>query len=171
MSPDLPPWVWWLLAAGTSIPCTAYPFGSLGLRSMHAIRVMALRLHAGHGPDCRGAPEPPKVLHWIRRELRWFALASLPLATGASFADRRALEAEGLPAGTLMTGSDTADLAISVALLILWLVVQRWQDNRDCNCGDGDHHRRRGHRRRPTVVSRVTQLAGRLVVAPARAAP
>jgi len=148
-----PAFTWWLLSfLGDGICMVGYLSFTSSLRISHALRGAMLRKHAGHGHPIPAIPAAA-FLHWCRRELRWIGLAAGLLGDAAQALTQRAQHVGGWSA---------EETGFAVAVVVGWLSVQRWQDNRDCTCDD--HEQRK--RRRTTVVSRIIEGAGRLVAMP-----
>ncbi len=138
---------WFVFVVGTvlGLITAAYPAFSTALRGVHWIIAAA---------KAAGAPpvQPPSFLHWSREHLRWPGLALI-------------LPWQGLASLIAVMTEKPAwgwDAWLSLALqLACWWGVDRWHDNRDCNCDD-DRHRRKSE-----AKSKVEARAGRLVVVPA----
>lgn len=98
-------------------------------------------------------PDPPASFHWMRARLNWLTpVTVLPEAFLNATYQREA--------GKFDHGWGWEEWGMITVVMGLWLLVQCWQDNRDCTCGD-DRHRRKARK-----ASRVEVSAGRLVVVP-----
>lgn len=140
----------YVLVATLSVAANVYPGGSVGLYLCHRTLTWSRRTFPG-------VPfaDPPAFYHWMREHLRWPSLAILlpVLGLNALYQHR---------AGVADQGWGRDEWILLAAELAAWLFVQRWHTNRDCTCGD-DRHREKGR-----AHERVTEVGGRLVVAPAK---